>query len=140
MEIIVYDHLPESARELRTEVFVHEQGFSEELEFDEYEDKATHLVGFFDGKPAATSRFYFHEKYDAYLIGRIVVRKELRGKNLGGKIVTAAENEIINLGGKRTVIHAQLRAKGFYENLGYTTFGDIDLEEGVEHIMMQKDL
>ena len=52
----------------------------------------------------------------------------------------AAEKEIIRLGGKRTVIHAQLRVKEFYETLGYTTYGDIDLEEGVEHIMMEKNL
>ena len=76
----------------------------------------------------------------AYLISRIAVMKEQRGKGLGGKIVKAAEDEIIKLGGKTAVIHAQLRVKEFYESLGYKAYGEIDLEEGVEHIMMKKEL
>ena len=140
MEIKVFDRLPKDAADIRIEIFVHEQGFSEDLEFDAYEEKSTHIVGYIDGKPAATSRFYYDESRNAYLIGRIAVKKEQRKKGLGGEIVTAAEKEIIKLGGKRTVIHAQLRVKEFYETLGYTAFGDIDLEEGVEHIMMEKEL
>lgn len=140
MEIKVYDKLPASAAEIRVKVFVDEQGFSKELEFDESEAIATHLVGFCDDSFAATSRFFYHEGHKAYLIGRIAVLKEHRGKGLGGKIVTAAEEEIKKLGGTKTVIHAQLRVKEFYESLGYEAFGEIDLEEGVEHIMMQKKL
>ena len=140
MEIKVYDKLPAYAAEIRVKVFVDEQGFSKDLEFDEFEDKATHIVGFCDGHFAATSRFFYHEGFDAYLIGRIAVLKEQRGKGLGGQIVTAAEEEIKKLGGSKTVIHAQLRVKEFYESLGYEAYGDIDLEEGVEHIMMRKNL
>ncbi len=140
MEIKVYEKLPVYAVEIRMQVFVKEQGFSEKLELDENESKATHLVGFVDGHFAATSRFFFDENRGAYLISRIAVRKEYRGKGLGGEIVKAAEDEIIKLGGKLAVIHAQLRVKKFYESLGYTAYGEIDLEEGVEHIMMKKEL
>ena len=140
MEIKVYDKLPTYAADIRVKVFVDEQGFSKDLEFDEFEEKATHIVGFCHGNFAATSRFYYHEGFNAYLIGRIAVLKEHRGKGLGGEIVTAAEEEIKKLGGTRTVIHAQLRVKEFYESLGYSAFGEVDLEEGVEHIMMQKNL
>lgn len=140
MEIKVYEKLPVYAVEIRMQVFVKEQGFSEKLELDENEAKATHLAGFIDGHFAATSRFFFDEKRGAYLISRIAVRKEYRGKGLGGEIVKAAEDEIIKLGGKLAVIHAQLRVKKFYESLGYTAYGEIDLEEGVEHIMMKKEL
>ena len=37
-------------------------------------------------------------------------------------------------------LHAQIHAKGFYEALGYTPFGDIFLEAGIEHISMKKKL
>lgn len=140
MEIKIFDKLPVYAVDIRMEVFVKEQGFSKDLELDENEGKATHLVGFINGNMAATSRFFFDENRNAYLISRIAVKKEYRGKGLGAEIVKAAEKEIIRLGGKRTVIHAQLRVKEFYETLGYTAYGDIDLEEGVEHIMMEKNL
>lgn len=140
MEIKIYDKLPVYAVEIRMQVFVKEQGFSKDLELDENEAKATHIVGFIDGHMAATSRFFFDENRGAYLISRIAVMKEQRGKGLGSKIVKAAEDEIIKLGGKTAVIHAQLRVKEFYESLGYKAYGEIDLEEGVEHIMMKKEL
>ena len=140
MEIKVYDKLPTNAAEIRVKVFVDEQGFSKDLEFDDFEEKATHIVGFCNGDAAATSRFFYTENHNAYLIGRIAVLKEYRGKGLGGKIVTAAEEEIKKLGGTKTVIHAQLRVKEFYESLSYSAFGEVDLEEGVEHIMMQKNI
>lgn len=140
MEIKVFEKLPTYAVEIRMQVFVKEQGFSKDLELDENEKRATHLVGFIDGKTAATARYFFDEKRDAYLISRIAVVKEHRGKGLGGEIVKTSEEQIKAQGGKSAVIHAQLRAKGFYESIGYTSYGDIDLEEGVEHIMMKKDL
>ncbi len=138
MEIKIYDKLPTYAVEIRMQVFVQEQGFSKELELDEFEKSATHLVGFTDGHFTATARFFFDKSRGEYLISRIAVMKEHRGKGFGAEIVRAAEEEIITKGGKAAIIHAQLRAKSFYENIGYKAFGDIDLEEGVEHIMMKK--
>ncbi|MDO4419356.1 MAG: GNAT family N-acetyltransferase [Ruminococcus sp.] len=140
MKIEVYDKLPTYAVDIRMQVFVKEQGFSKELELDEFEKTATHLVGFSNGESAATARYFFDKRREEYLISRIAVRKEHRGKGFGAEIVTAAEKEIIAKGGKSAIIHAQLRAKGFYESIGYNTYGDIDLEEGVEHIMMRKCL
>ncbi len=140
MEIKIFHKLPLEAVNIRMNIFVKEQGFSETLEIDENEERATHIVGFIDGKPAATSRFFYDERRGAYLISRIAVLKEHRGKGLGALIVKAAEEQIRAQKGKATVIHAQLRVKGFYESIGYTAYGDVDLEEGVEHIMMRKDL
>lgn len=140
MKIKVYSTLPEEAKIIRTQVFVKEQGFSKDLEFDEYENIATHLVGFIDEDFAATSRFYYSKNHNAYLIGRIAVKKEHRKKGLGALIVAGAEEEIKKIGGEKAVIHAQLRVKKFYESIGYQAFGEIDLEEGVEHIMMEKSL
>ena len=140
MEIKAYNALPSFAEEIRKKIFVEEQGFSEVLEFDENEDIATHLVGFIDSKPAATARFYFEESKDAFLIGRIAVMKEFRTMGLGSEIVKAAEERIIKEGGKSIVIHAQLRVKAFYESIGYSPISGIDLEEGVEHIWMGKEI
>lgn len=140
MEIKVYSQLPVYSVEIRTQVFVKEQGFDKEFELDKNEGRATHLVGFLDGKMAATARFYFSDEHNAYLIGRIAVLKEHRKKGFGAEIVRACEQCIADKGGKRAIIHAQARAKGFYEAIGYSSFGDTDFEEGVEHIWMTKNL
>ena len=47
MTFRIYDKLCEDAKQIRTEVFVAEQGF--ETEFDDTDSKARHIVGY-DGE------------------------------------------------------------------------------------------
>ena len=44
MTFRIYDNLCEDAKQIRTEVFVAEQGF--ETEFDDTDSKARHIVGY----------------------------------------------------------------------------------------------
>lgn len=139
MEVKKFEKLPVYAADIRDRVFVKEQGFSRELEFDGNETRATHIVAFVDNRHAATARFYFEETKSSYLIGRIAVLPAYRKQGLGSVVVTACEEEIKLLGGTSAVIHSQLRAKGFYESLRYSPCSEIDVEEGVEHIWMKKE-
>lgn len=132
-----FDGLPDEARAIRQKVFVEEQGFMDE--FDDADASARHLVALDDGKPVGTCRF-FPIADGAYIIGRIAVVAECRGKGIGALLVLAAEREIALAGGSRALIHGQTRVRSFYEKLGYTPFGDPDDEEGVPHIWLQKSL
>lgn len=136
MEIKVYDTLPDEARQIRIKVFVDEQGFNEE--FDSVDDIATHIVMFDVDKPVATCRFFI--KDGSYLLGRIAVIKDYRGKHVGALLMQEAQKEIERRGGKRIVIHAQTRAKDFYLKQGYSDSGKNDLEEGCPHVWLFKDL
>ena len=91
MEIKVYHTLHEDAVKIRKEVFMEEQGFHDE--FDETDQTAVHLVLYIDKKPAAICRFYPGQVQGEYLIGRIAVEKEFRGKHLGSRILSAAESD-----------------------------------------------
>ncbi len=137
MDIKVFYQLPEDAANIRVEVFVDEQGFTEE--FDSEDKNAIHFVGYIDGKAVATSRVLTLGD-DKYLIGRIAVIKVFRGKGLGSLIVNAAEEHIKSIGGKSIYIHSQMRAAEFYEKIGYTKTGDFDEEEGCPHCMMVKHI
>ncbi len=137
MEIKYYNKLPVYAVDIRNEVFVKEQGFTEE--FDSDDKTAIHIVGFTDDRSVATCRIIKQSDND-YLIGRIAVRKAFRGRGLGAEIVSAAENVIKTMGGKRIYIHSQLQAATFYEKIGYTKTGETDEEEGCPHCMMKKDI
>lgn len=137
MNVKVYDILPEEAKAIRIEVFVDEQGFTEE--FDSSDHTAIHLVGFIDDKAVATSRI-IKTNYTEYMIGRIAVLKANRKSGLGAKIVFAAEDIIRERGGKTSLIHAQMQAVPFYERIGYTLTGETDIEEGCPHAMMSKTL
>lgn len=137
MRINVFSSLPDDAREIRTEVFVSEQGFTEE--FDTDDSTAIHIVGYIDNKAVATCRVI--DRLDgSYFIGRIAVRKAYRKIGLGSLIVAAAENVIAQRNGKSIYIHSQEQAKAFYEKIGYTDTGERDLEEGCPHCMLIKTL
>ena len=137
MDIKVFYQLPEDAANIRVEVFVDEQGFSEE--FDSDDKNAIHFVGYIDGKAVAASRVLTLGD-NKYLIGRIAVIKVFRGKGLGSLIVKAAEEHIKRIGGKTVLIHSQLHAADFYEKLGYFKTGETDVEEGCPHCMMMKHI
>lgn len=138
MDIRIYRTLPQEARDIRTVVFVDEQGFEEE--FDTTDNIATHLVLFENGIPAAVCRVFWDEAMGQYLVGRVAVRKEFRGKGLGAAIVKAAEDQVRQMGGRELHLHAQCRITGFYEAIGYTSYGPVEDDQGCPHIWMRKRL
>ena len=87
-----FDSLTEAAKQIREEVFVEEQGF--QREFDETDSRAVHLVWYEAGEAAATCRYYAGEEKGVYWLGRLAVRKRFRGRQIGGKLLFAAEEEI----------------------------------------------
>ena len=138
MIIKEYNHLPEEAIKIRTEVFVKEQGFVEE--FDEIDGIAKHIVLYEKEQPISTCRIYFNIEKQSFVIGRIAVAMEWRGKNIGTKIINIAEDYIKTDGGKSVMLSAQERVAEFYEKQGYKKLGKAFLDEGCPHIWMKKNL
>lgn len=137
-DIRVSHTLPEDAVRIREAVFMNEQGFHEE--FDAVDRTASHIVLYIEKTPAATCRFFPGQPEGVYIVGRIAVTKEYRGKGIGSRVLSAAEAAIRDAGGKQVILHAQQQARPFYEKLGYTAYGEPDLDEGCPHIWMRKDL
>lgn len=137
MEIKSYDYLPQEAKYIREKVFVEEQGF--ENEFDDIDGFATHLVALDCGKPVATCRFFQKDDTQTYVLGRIAVLKEYRGLKVGARLIAEVEKALCGKA-ERILIHAQVRAQGFYEKQGYMPFGDKDEEENQPHVWMTKTI
>ncbi len=133
-----YNYLPEEAKKIRSEVFVKEQGFYDE--YDEFDDIAKHMVMYSNEEPISTCRIYYNSEKESYIIGRVAVLKEWRGKNIGRRILNAAEEYIRENGGKSVMLSGQVRVAGFYEKLGYIKQGETYLDEGCPHIWMKKNL
>lgn len=133
-----YNYLPEEAKKIRSEVFVKEQGFYDE--YDEFDDIAKHMVMYSNEEPISTCRIYYNYEKESYIIGRVAVLKEWRGKNIGRRILNAAEEYIRKNGGKSVMLSGQVRVAGFYEKLGYIKQGETYLDEGCPHIWMKKNL
>ena len=137
MRFETYTSLPVEAKSIRIEVFVDEQGFTEE--FDTDDDKAIHFVGYIEDKAVATCRVLSNGD-GSYFIGRIAVKKNFRKQSFGAKIVNRAEEYIKANGGHTIFIHSQEQAVVFYTKIGYKDTGKRDFEEGCPHRMLIKEL
>lgn len=125
-----------SFRKLRIEIFVKEQGVSEENEFDYYDMQVPHLVIFSNGEAVATGRSIPYGE-NTVKIGRIAVKKDKRGLGLGEKIVKELLRKAREGGAKRVCVGAQAHAVGFYEKCGFALAGTPQyLEENIPHYDM----
>lgn len=133
-----YKNLPDEAVEIRKEVFMDEQGFTEE--FDEIDNFAHHLVLLQDDYPVGTCRYFWNKEMNQFVLGRVAVRKPYRGNAYGVQLVKKAEEEVRAIGCAKLFLAAQVRAKAFYEKLGYEITGEVFLEEDCPHVWMCKDV
>ena len=137
MKTVIYESIPDASKEVRQKVFVNEQGFHNE--FDTMDEVAAHVVVFDeDTRPIATCRIFWDTGMKLYILGRLAVIKEYRGKNIGSVMVKKAEQYVHKNGGNSIALHAQCRVSAFYQKLGFTEFGDIEEDEGCPHIWMKK--
>ncbi len=126
------------AMEVRQKVFVIEQKVPAELERDEFDEQATHLILLAAGLPVGTGRFFADLKHAGTArLGRVAVLKECRGLRLGQVIVARLLEEIKNSGKfNRVLIHAQIAVVGFYARFGFKKVGEEFVEAGINHCEM----
>ncbi|WP_333736408.1 GNAT family N-acetyltransferase [Streptomyces sp. IBSBF 2806] len=133
---------------VRKEVFVGEQGVPEDLEHDEHDADAVHLLAVGeDGRPLGAGRLLYGEAAAARIgdpsvgsLGRLAVTREARGLGVGVALVRGIEEAARARGLVAVDLHAQTQALGFYERLGYTPYGPEDLEAGIPHRSMRRSL
>lgn len=127
---------PEHAAELlaiRRAVFVDEQGVPEALEVDGRDDGAWHLLARdAAGLPVGCARVLS----DAH-IGRLAVLRGTRGQGVGRDLLLAAVRLARRLGMGDLYLHAQTRARGFYEAAGFIAEGEEFPEAGIAHVLMR---
>lgn len=142
MELKWYTYADEGKKDgfaIREAVFVKEVGFSRELEFDDSDKDALHLVCYDNGEAVCNARI-ISEGDDSWHFGRLCAYKDKRGKGYGKACVTEAVKKAKSLGGKKVTLGAKYDKKGFYESLGFTAYGEIFEEEGIPHINMYKNI
>lgn len=71
---------------------------------------------------------------------QMAVQKNRQGKGIGAAIIHFAENIARDKGYRKIIMHARSSAVGFYEKLGYATYGDPFEEVTLPHFSMQKTL
>ena len=122
---------------LRSEVFVVEQDCVYQ-DIDNKDQKAIHL--FYKEEEEIIGYTRIFKKGDYYenpSIGRVVVSKNKRGKDLGKEIMLESIKYIKNkLKGEKIEISAQMYLDDFYKDLGFYSKGEEYLEDGIPHQKM----
>lgn len=126
------------ALELRHRVFHGEQGVSPDADRDGRDGEALHIVALADGAVRATCRLLIDD--GTAKLGRMVVEASERGSGIGRSVLRAAERSARAEGARRVELHAQLAARGFYAGEGYRERGEPFVEEGIDHVAMEKRL
>ena len=126
--------------DLRTRVFVDEQGVAPEVEQDGRDATAVHAVGRdASGRLVATGRLLLRDDGTA-TIGRMAVDAAVRGQGHGAAVLAELHRQAAARGVTAIELHAQVGARAFYTRAGYTAAGEEYEEAGIAHVTMVRRL
>jgi predicted GNAT family N-acyltransferase len=128
----------EQALDLRERVFCGEQGVDLEAERDGLDGEAIHVVHVRDGRVLGTCRVLVRDGVGR--LGRMAVEPSARGRGIGAELLVAAEEAARVAGATRMRLHAQAAARSLYARGGYAEVGEPFVEEGIDHVTMERPL
>ncbi len=126
----------EAAMELRRMVFCEEQGVAAEADRDGRDSEALHLVVLDLERVVGTCRLLIDG--DTARLGRMAVHAGRRGAGVGSMLLREADRAAAAAGTRLIRLHAQTYARRVYDRAGYEVRGAPFLEEGIEHVTMEK--
>ncbi len=136
LQLCDWQMLEQAASALRDEVFVQEQGIAPAVVWDEQDASARHAVVCNRlGQPVAAGRLT-QESPGVGRIGRMAVKRVLRGASFGREVLDALVQAARERGDAEVMLHAQCSAEGFYRRLGFAPRGPVFEEAGIQHIEM----
>jgi len=125
------------AFEVRRQVFVEEQGVTEDEEYDGHDSDSLHIVVKDGEKIIGTARVQFLTDRQAK-IERMAILKPFRRKGIGSRIMAFLDEELRNRQVENVVLHAQCTVVAFYRSCGFKETGSTFWEAGIKHIKMQR--
>lgn len=143
IDLVLTEEQLQQAFAVREEVFIKEQQVPAEIELDEYDHAPStiHLLAIDDtGMVVGTARFRPYNEEGVCKVERVAVLASERGTGLGKLLMEEIHRLAREQGYSIAKLNAQMHAKGFYENMGYTISSAPFYEASIEHITMQKEL
>lgn len=119
----------DALRQVRETVFVIEQHVPADMEWDQYDPDAVHVLAVDDaGRSIGTGRLTRE-----HAIGRMAVLPAWRGHGVGAGLLQALVECARSRGWPRVTLHAQVDAIGFYRRHGFHAHGAPFTEAGIRH-------
>lgn len=119
---------------VRYEVFVDEQHVPIELELDEFDHDAIHLVAVDDENVIGTCRVLQGDDY--MKIGRLAVKNSHRHLQVGTRLMELALAIARKGGVPNVVLDSQITVIPFYEHFGFVASGEPFDDAGIPHKRM----
>lgn len=118
---------------VRRAVFIEEQNVPESLELDGKDPDCRHVLACDkSGTPVGTARIDKSGR-----IGRMAVLREYRNLGIGREILRVIMDYGRSNGITDFHVSSQVSAVGFYEKMGFISFGEEFEEAGIMHIKMR---
>ena len=138
-KLVTGDDELQEAFEVRKQVFVREQGISEDLVFDGHDREALHIVVEDGERVIGSARVQLLADNQAKL-ERMAVLKRYRRKGIGREMLLFLDTVWKDKQVQQVIIHAQLEVVPFYKLCGFDELGLPFQEAGIKHIKMRKQL
>lgn len=122
--------LKQPLSDIRTKVFIREQGIPPELEWETADNHCIHALARWQGQAVGTGRLL-----EDGTIGRLAVLPEWRHRGIASAILERLI-AIASERGNRIQLHAQVHALAFYQRFGFHAIGDVFDEAGIKHQTM----
>lgn len=119
---------------VRAIVFCGEQNISYQLERDEHDASAMHILCELEGEPVAAARLRFFKEYAK--LERIAVRAPWRGQGLGHGMTQFMLDLAKQHGYNCFKLNAQAHLEHFYGVHGFRVSGPHFIEAGIDHCPM----
>ena len=118
---------------IRKKVFVEEQKVPKDIEWDEFEYIANHVLAYIQDKPVGTARWRQTQK--GMKLERFAVLPEFRSCGVGKNLVYFILKELIN--SETIYLHAQEHVVKFYEYFGFVKKESKFFEANIPHWLME---
>ena len=121
------------AQQIRTAVFIEEQGVDSSDEYDAFEEVSHHYLVTLDSKAVATARWRFTP--NGIKLERFAVLPTYRGEGIGKYLLDQVIEEV-QKHSKPIYLHAQIQVVDFYQKFGFEKEGELFEEAGIQHFKM----
>jgi len=135
-KLVTNDKELRDALAVREQVFVQEQGVSEDLEYDGFDSEALHMVVKDGNRVIGTARVRFPTTNQAK-IERMAILKPFRRRGIGSNIISFLKEDLKSRQIEHVILHAQCTVTEFYKSCGFEETGLPFWDAGIRHIEMQ---
>ena len=129
----------EEIMDLRNEYFRKPQGMDIRNEDNSIDEKSVMYGGYLDGK-LMSCIFYLPKDENTAQVRAVIVDEKYQGIGAGKYLMDFIEEKIKSEGFNHIILHGRTKVEGFYEKLGYKSYGKVDIYNTIPHIWMEKDI